>query len=132
MSKRVLQQCQRKTNVRKDVKDQETKLCCYNSEMTWEDAFSALENNRFSGNVSSVGIRNLAAQIESSFILPVSFIAGEDAKEKENIIELLLLNFPVMRATRVKNKEKKDVLRKKRKMAAALQKSLHKNKKKIC
>ncbi len=77
--------------------------------MTWEDAFSALENKRFSGNVSSVGIRNLAAQIESAFILPVSFIAGEDAKEKENIIELLL-NFPVMRATRVKNKEKKDVL----------------------
>ena len=70
--------------------------------MTWEDAFSALENKRFSGNVSSVGIRNLAAQIESAFILPVSFIA-------ENIIELLL-NFPVMRATRVKNKEKKDVL----------------------
>ena len=109
--KRLLQQSQRKTNVVKDLKEQETKLCCYNSEMSWENAFLALENNRFSANVSSrVEIKNLAAQVESSFIIPMSSIVDEDMARKEAIIELLLLNFPIMRVTRVKNQEKKDVL----------------------
>ena len=103
-------QSQPKTNVVKDLKEQETKLCCYNSEMSWENVYSALENNRFSANVSSVEIKNLAAQVESSFIIPMSSIVDEDMARKEAIIELLLLNFPIMRATRVKNQEKKDVL----------------------
>ena len=110
IKKRLLQQSQRKTNVVKDLKEQETKLCCYNSEMSWENAYSALENNRFSANVSSVEIKNLAAQVESSFIIPMSSILDEDMARKEAIIEVLLLNFPIMRATRVENQEKKDVL----------------------
>ena len=54
--------------------------------------------------------KTLAAQVESSFIIPMSSIVDEDMARKEAIIELLLLNFPIMRATRVKNQEKKDVL----------------------
>ena len=51
-------------------------------------------------------IKNLAAQVEGSFIIPMSSILDEDMARKEAIIEVLLLNFPIMRATRVENQEK--------------------------
>ena len=54
-------------------------------------------------------IRDLAAQIESSFVFQVPALETESTKEKDDIIHLLLTNFPIMRATGNDNKSK-DVL----------------------
>ena len=110
MKKRISQQKQRNCNRLKQMQQRETILKCYNSEVSWEDAYSKLENGQINTNkVHSGRIRDVAAQIESSFVFQVSALQTANTKEKDNIIHLLLANFPIMRATRNDDKSK-DVL----------------------
>jgi hypothetical protein len=102
IKKRIVQQSQRKErgNTFDEIRQPETILQCYNSKLSWENSYAGLENNEFSGKVSSSKISHVAAQIESCFIYQVSGIEAADKDEREHIVNILLSYFPIMRATR--------------------------------
>ena len=100
MKKRISQQKQRNCSRLKEMQQPETILKCYNSEVSWEDTYSKLENGQINTNrVHSGKIRDFAARIESSFVFQVSALETASTKEKDDIIHPLLTNFPIMRAT---------------------------------
>ena len=110
MKKRISQQKQRNCSRLKEMQKPETILKCYNPEVSWEDVYSKLENGQINTNkVHSGRIRDVAAQIESSFVFQVRALETESTKEKDDIIHILLANFPIMCATRNYDKSK-DVL----------------------
>ena len=53
---RISQQANRNSNMVKEIVKPETVLQCYNSDLNWENAYAGLENNPFSGKISSVKI----------------------------------------------------------------------------
>ena len=64
----------------------------------------------FSRKICSAKIRHTAAQIESYFIYQVYGIEASDKEERDQMVELLLMNFPVMRATRRNGSKVQDAL----------------------
>ena len=71
---RISQQANHNSNMVKEIVKPETVLQCYNLDLNWENEYAGLENNPFSGKISSVKIRHTAAQIESCFIYQATIV----------------------------------------------------------